>query len=151
MKKMLMFLFWAGLTPLCYADVTDPFTFLQGNAVLAVTQHGSVVYSYGERGTKNVAVLDNIAEAVKVKNTYLLALDAGINGASGVQEGQSSFGYSVGVKLNIGAIVKGSFAIKPEWEFINSLSYGLRWGYESTLHHPQAALVIGYDFGPATK
>lgn len=150
MKKILMFLFWAGLTPLCYADVTDPFTFLQGNAVLAVTQHGSLSYEYGERSTKNISLLDNVAEAFKLKDSYLLSADAGIDGATAPQEGQTSIGWTAGIKINLNSLVNKSIQVAPEWTFIKSLEYSVRYAYSSSLRKVRPTLVISYGFGPAT-
>lgn len=152
MKKIMLFAFVTLVSFLntVHADTQDPFSFLKGNAVLAITQHGSLAYEYGERNTRNVSLLDNVAEFGKFKDSYLVGIDAGIDGATAPQEGQTSIGWTAGGKLNLNALVNNKINVKPEWTFIKSLEYSVRYAYSSTLHHPRWTLAIAYGFGPAT-
>lgn len=151
MRKIL-FALLAVSSPAFALQPVDPFTFMEGNVVLAITQHGTLAYEYGENNTRNVCLLSNVIEVGKIKDSYVFGLDAGINGATAPVEGETSIGWTAGAKLNLNALVNKKLSIEPEWAFLKSFEYSLRYAYNSALEDDKWrwTLALGYAFGPAT-
>lgn len=134
-----------------WAAVTDPFTFMKGNVVLALTQEGTVTYEYGSAGQARVAVLDSIVRFIPMKGNYLLTLDGGVNGTSLPGETSSLIGATTGLRINLNAPVNAYGSLSPAWVFLQSLQYGPRIAYESEgPKHYSLTFAMNYAFGPAT-
>lgn len=136
MKKIIILLLWAGLSPLAYAQ--DP-----GQILTSLLQHVTPVSEFTSHGQTKLEFIDGIIQVGHYEGDYILAVDGGVSNSL-APDSAGHLAGTFGIHLHAISFLNSFFRINPELAKTLALIEATpRYSYDADVHHG----VLGFTFG----
>jgi len=139
MKKLIVFLLWAGLAPLVYADSPqDPQQIL-----FSLLQHVTSVSEFTTHGNTKLEFIDGIIQGGHYAGDYIVALDGGVSNSLS-PDASGHLAGTVGIHIHAISFINSFFKINPALgQTLQAIEATPRYSYDADVHHG----VLGFTFG----